>query len=329
MAKKKEITKEYIDSLKIDKVNNELAYNDAEHIYWNTKHKDRMYTSVTTLVSKYYEKFDEYFWSRYKALEKLIGLEEFTTSGIKSTLLSKKQWQDSYYELFDIDKELFENTVSEIIAGYNETRDKACERGTIYHNKRENEFYDKSQHLISEYNFGLDLPQIFSCEKNNFDLNRENAVLPEYLVYYSSPSGILNMAGQIDILLKQGNDIYILDYKTNAKGIESKAYFNPRTKKKKMMYAPLGHVEDTTLEHYTLQLSIYAYMLQQINPEFNVKLLRIIHVDGEMNETLIDLQYRKEDVRKLFKHYEKQIVIDFYRKHGRMLTSHEDYFADK
>lgn len=318
MAKEKEYT--------IDKVNGDLAYNDEAHVYWNTKHLNRQYTSVTTLVSKYYEKFDEYFWSRYKALEALSG-EDFIHSGIKSALLTKKKWDDSYVDMLLVDKEEFEQRTKEIVAGYTKNRDEACERGTIYHNKRENQFYAKQRHAIQDYDFGLELPVTFECERNNFDLSRENAVLPEYLVYYSSPSGILNMAGQIDVLLKNGNDIYIIDYKTNAKGIESKAYFNPRTKKKKTMYAPLNHVEDTTLEHYTMQLSIYAYMLQQINPEFNVKLLRIVHVDGNGKETLIDLQYRKKEVADLFKHYEKELVIQFYRKHGRLLESHKDYFG--
>ena len=327
MLKKKEITKDFIDSLKVDKVNGQLAYNDSEHIYWNTKHRDRVYTSVTTLVGKYYEPFDEYFWSRYKALEKLVGISDFSSSGIKSLLLTKKKWDDKHLEMFDISLNVFEAEVAILVSGYAKNTEEACDRGTVYHNARENTFYTSPIHKITDYNFGLDLPQLFSCEKNNFDLNRENAVLPEYLVYYSSPSGILNVAGQIDVVLKQGDDIYVIDYKTNRKGIETKAYFNPRTKKKKMMYAPLNNVEDSTLEHYTMQLSIYAYMLQQINPNFNIKLLRIVHVDGDGVETLIDLTYRKKEVQDLFKHYEKQIVIDFYRKHGRMITSHKDYFA--
>lgn len=314
---------DFLKKLTIDKVNGDLAFNDQEHLYWNTKYPHRKYTSVTTLIGKYHEKFDEFFWSRYKALERIMTPELFSNTGVKSTLLTKKKWDPAYLDTFDIDPQTFEDTVTEIVAGYTKNRDEACERGTLYHNKKENNFYAKPDHTLKDYNFGLDLPQTFTCEKNNFDLNRENAVLPEYLIYYSSPSGILNMAGQIDVLIKQGNDIYILDYKTNAKGIETKAYFNPKTKKKKTMFAPITNIEDTTLEHYTLQLSTYAYMLQQINPDFEIKLLRICHIDGDGNETLIDLQYRKEDVKKLFKHYEKQLIIDHYRKTGQILKTED------
>lgn len=323
MAKK---TNDILSTLKVDKQNDDVAFNDAEHIYWNTKHPNRKYTSVTTLVGFYHEKFDEYFWSRYKALEKLIDDEEFK-GGTKNALLNRKQWDPKLLDLHNVDPIVFEQTVKEITDGYEKNRNEACERGTRYHNMRENKFYEKADHRIEDHNFGLNLNTQFSCEKNNFDLNRENAVLPEYLIYYSSPTGILNMAGQIDVLIKKGNDIYIVDYKTNAKGIETKAYFNPKTKKKKMMYAPISNVEDTTLEHYTMQLSIYAYMLQQINPNFEIKLLRIVHLDKDENETLLDLTYRRAEVEKLFKHYEKQIVIDFYRENGKMITSHKDYFG--
>jgi hypothetical protein len=312
--------------LKVDKSNGDLQYNDEHHIYFNKRHPDRKYTSVTTLIGKYYEKFDSEFWSAYKSMEALMGPVEFRDCGLKSALLKKKKWDDKLLDTYGIDREAFENMVTETLLSYKKTSDEACEYGTTYHNAQENKFYSSPIQRITDYNFGLDIQKEFQCERNNFDLNREHAILPEYLAYYSSPTGIMNMAGQIDILVKNGNDLYILDFKTNKKGIETKAYFDPIKKKKKMMYAPLSHIEDTTLEHYTLQLSIYAYMLQQINPEFNIKLLRIIHVDREGNETLYDLQYRKEDVKKLFKHYEKQIIIEHYRKTGKLLTSNKDYF---
>lgn len=302
----------------IDKINGDLAFNDAEHKYFNVKYPERNYTSVTTLIGKYHEKFDEDFWSAYKALEKLVGVEEFVSSGVKKELLNRKKFDLSYPASFGIDEVEFLNTQSEIIAGYNKTRDDACERGTNYHNAKENKFYEKPQHDLREYNFGLDISGNFVCEKHNYDLNRENAVLPEYLVYFSTDDGILNMAGQIDVLIKQGNDIYILDYKTNAKGIEQSSYFNPKTRKKKMMFYPINNVEDCAMGHYTLQLSLYAYMLQRINPEFNIKLLRICHIDGEGKETLYDLEYKKEEVIKILKDYKKKLKTETFRTTGRI-----------
>jgi len=311
--------------LKIDKENGDLLYNDEHHIYWNKRHSDRKYTSVTTLIQKYHEKFDSEFWSAYKSMEAMMGPQEFAQCGLKSALLKRKKWDRKLLNTYDVNEDMFDDMVTETLLTYKKVSDEACDYGTTYHNKQESKFYEKAIHSITDYSYGIDLDQRFMCERNNFDLSRENAILPEYLVYYSSISGLMNMAGQIDVLIKQGNDLYIVDFKTNKKGIEKKAYFNPFTKKKKMMYAPLTHIEDTTFEHYTLQLSIYAYMLQQINPDFNIKLLRIIHVDREGVETHYDLQYRKSDVEKLFKHYEKQIIIDHYRETGTLLKTNKDY----
>ncbi len=64
---------------------------------------------------------------------------------------------------------------------------------------------------------------------------------------------------------------------------------------------------DTNYWHYTLQLSLYAYLLQQINPEFNIKLLKLIHVDHNDKVTEYEVEYLKEDVELMLKHYKKQL----------------------
>lgn len=310
--------------MKIDKLNGEMAFNEEQHLYFNTKYPQRQYTSVTTLIGKYHEKFDSEFWSSYKAMEALMGVDEFVQSGLKKELLNKKVWKEEYINVFgeehNVTIDSFLDKKQEILAGYDKVRDDACERGTNYHNKQENKFYEKKEHSLLEYNFNLQhLTQQFECERNNFDLNRENAVLPEYLVYYSSTDGILNIAGQIDVLVKQGNDIYILDYKTNAKGIEMNSYFNPKTRKRQMMFFPINDIEDCAFQHYTLQLSLYAWMLQKINPNFNIKLLRICHVDGNDVETLYDLDYKADHVVKMLKDYKRQIQVDYNRTTGKFL----------
>ena len=51
--------------MKIDKQNGNVKYNDEDHLYWND---DGKFISVTTLIGKYEQPFDEVFWSGYKAL---------------------------------------------------------------------------------------------------------------------------------------------------------------------------------------------------------------------------------------------------------------------
>lgn len=318
------------NEITIDKLNNELAFNEEFHKYWNTKYPDRQYTSVTTLIGKYHEHFDEEFWSRYKALEKLVGIDIFSgplkgktgkrgpSSEAKLKLLDKKVFEYKWVYHYEIDIQEFETEVLNIKASYAKANRDACDRGTEYHLKKENRWYTKDRVNLTEI-----LPvqdDEFVCEKNNFDLNRQKAILPEYLVYFSDNENVLHLAGQIDLLIKDGNDIYILDYKTNAKGMVDKAYFDFKKKRTQRMYFPINNIDDHMLNHYALQLSIYAWMLQRINPDFNIKVLRLLHIDGEGNETDYDVPYLKDDVERLLKHYKKSLKIkQFQDEHKKIL----------
>jgi len=62
--------------------------------------------------------------------------------------------------------------------------------------------------------------------------------------------------------------------------------------------------------HYALQLSLYAYLLQQINPEFEIKQLKLIHIDHSNKRTDYELEYLKADVQKMLQHYKKQLKIE-------------------
>ena len=285
------------NAIVIDKINGDVAFNEELHLYWNTRNKDIKYTSVTTLIQNYYEKFDEEFWSSYKAIERIVGVDVFKGMSIKGMLLDVKKWDDKYLDLIQIDKELFFKTKQDIKNEYKENKDKACEKGTAYHLMRENEWYKDKKAKVSEY---IESDDYFDVEKHNWDLNREKAVLPEYLVYYSSKDGLINLAGQIDLLVKDGNDIYVLDYKSNAKGIEKKAFFDRKKKQNKKMYYPINNLDDTTYNHYALQLSCYAFMLKQINPNFNIKMLQLLHNAGD-GETKIDVPYYEKEVKEMFK----------------------------
>jgi hypothetical protein len=306
-------------NMEYDKLNGDVAFREFDHKYFNVKYLNRKYISVTTLIQRYYEPFDGEFWSRYKALEALMG-PDFVTTGVKMDLLNKKEWNDAYLDTFDIDYKVFYKKQQEISTGYDQVRNVACERGTLYHGKQESRFYEKQKHRMEEYNFNLEhLAGEFSCVKHNFDLNDEKTVLPEYLLYYSTSDGILNLAGQADVIVKDGNDIYVLDFKTNAKGIKSKAHFDKNKKKKQTMWYPDNNLDDHDMNHYTLQLSLYAWMLQKINPEFNIKLLRIIHIDGNDKQTLYDLPYLKDEVERMLKHYKKTLKIEHYRETGELI----------
>ncbi len=73
------------------------------------------------------------------------------------------------------------------------------------------------------------------------------------------------------------------------------------------MKYPLNNLMDCNFYHYTLQLSLYAYLLQQINPEFNIKGLKIVHIDHDNKQHEYDIEYLKDDVERMLKHYKRHL----------------------
>jgi hypothetical protein len=73
-----------------------------------------------------------------------------------------------------------------------------------------------------------------------------------------------------------------MDWKTN-KEIKTKSGFDTKTKNTAKMLYPLGNLDDCNYYHYTLQLSTYAWMIQQVNPNFNIKDLIMVHFDHNNN----------------------------------------------
>ena len=123
-----------------------------------------------------------------------------------------------------------------------------------------------------------------------------------------SPDGDLKIAGQADLIIKRGNDIWVLDWKSN-KEIKKRSFYDKNKKDVVRMKYPLNNFMDCNYAHYQLQLSTYAWMLQQINPDFVIKGLSIIHIDRQGKQTEYPLEYCKSDVERMIHHYRKELKI--------------------
>lgn len=287
--------------MQVDKKNGNVCYNDEAHIYWNENDESK-YISVTTLIHSFTQPFDKEFWSAYKALEKLIPKDSWAIE--KKSLLATKRFDSSILALYDIEEGTFSNTQQDILDEWDKANKDSCERGTAIHAELENQYYKKPKNIsLKKYGLGGK----FECKKGYTELDMQQGVYPEYLISYESEDGLLKVAGQIDLLIKDGNDIYIVDYKTNKK-IDQKSGFDTMTKKNATMLYPLSNLMDCNYMHYTMQLSTYAYMLQKINPDFVVKQLILVHYDHEGNETTYNLDYLKEDVERMFSFHKKNEI---------------------
>lgn len=284
----------------ITKQNGNIAFIEETHKYFDVTNPDAKFTSVTTMIHEYTQPFDKEFWSAYKALEKLLPKDVWNVE--KKSLLNSKKFDKVLLDLHSISENDFNREQQDILDEWDNENRKSCERGTKIHADLENSFYQKKKDIdISKFEIGGK----FECRKDYSELDIENGVYPEYLISRVSEDGKLRIAGQIDLLVKKGNKIIIADWKTNKK-IETKSFFNNKTKTSVKMKFPLNNLDDVNYWHYTLQLSTYAWMIQKLNPEFEIEDLVLVHFDHSDNMTVYHLPYLKTEVIKMLNHFKKE-----------------------
>lgn len=293
-------------NMEIDKQNGEVAYNDLAHTYWNVNDNAK-YVSVTTLIHRFTQPFDKEFWSAYKAMEKLLDSESWKQ--VKKELLATKKFSLEILPLYDISEYDFNKTQQDILDAWQQENFKSCERGTKIHAEIEQSMYNMGSNC-SLKKFGVGGK--FVCEKGRTNLDLENGVYPEYLISRTSKDGLLRIAGQIDLLVKNGNEITIMDWKTNKK-IDLKSGFNTQTKTTAKMKYPLNNLDDCNFMHYTMQLSTYAWMIQQLNPDFVIKDLILVHFDHNDNQTVYHLDYLKDEVERMLRFHKKSVIKEQQR----------------
>lgn len=224
------------------------------------------YTSVTTLIhDNYVPKFNKKYWLHKKAKE--LGISEKQLA---------KQWQD--------------------------ITDEACARGTVTHNGLEDaikevSMFKKAIQYLNNISDGrvvtvADIP-FFKAKPLDIDKFKEstNNKYPEiyrvfeyytdkgYTIYSEIGTFLIDyrLSGTIDILCIRDNDFVILDWKTNRNGLQFQSGYYKKDKttkpaqltnewinKSEFMLPPLNHLPNCNGYHYTMQLSMYARMVELI-----------------------------------------------------------------
>ena len=240
-----------------------LYFDEGPHKY--TDNLGNEYKSVTTLISDYYPHFDVDYWAHKKAREQ--GKSE-----------------------------------KQIKAEWDRIKNEACGRGTDTHNGLENaiksgsRFVDAIQHLV-QVRTGrcitvADIPNLipvpldldaFKEATNNkypeiyrvfqFYLDRGYTIYSEIAVFLIP----FRISGTIDILCVKEDDFVILDWKTNRDGLKFESGYYKKDKTtipnqltnewvttNEKMLPPLAHLPNCNGYHYTMQLSLYALMVEII-----------------------------------------------------------------
>lgn len=241
-----------------------LYFQEEGHKYTDTL--GNSYTSVTTLIhDNYCPKFDKAYWLRKKAKE--LGITEKQLA---------KQWQD--------------------------ITDEACARGTATHNGIEDAIKDVSMfknaiQYLNKIETGrcvsvADIPNFsanpLDVEKFKESTNNKYDEIYRVFEYYTNNGYTIYseigaylidylISGTIDILCIRNSDFVILDWKTNRNGLQfTSGYFkkdksslphqltNEYVEKNEYMLPPLQLLPNCNGSHYTMQLSMYARMVELI-----------------------------------------------------------------
>lgn len=262
-----------------------LVFEPKSHSYKSIDPSDATkWTSVTTLISALKQPFDS------------------DTIAKRSSKSKKSKWGGM--------------TVENIQSAWKNEADRACNLGNWYHDQREADL--TSCDTIVRYDKELPVIRPLFDERGLKVAPSQkliDGIYPEHMVYLRS-AGI---CGQSDLVEVVNGQIFITDYKTN-KEIKSESYVNWDGVSQKMN-KPVSHLDDCNLLHYTLQLSIYMFMILKHNPNLKPGGLVIHHISFEEEETANEFGYpiHKTDaegnpiIKEIVPyhlHYMKQEVID-------------------
>lgn len=289
----------YYDGRLVDKETDSVVYFDDTHEY-KAKSDGLQGVSVTTMIHSYVTPFDADFWSSYKALEAICEPEIFGI--VKPKLLQTKRFNKALIDQLEIDSTLFKNKKQEILDSYTLENKKSCEYGTKIHAAIENALYGRDPATLKKYGLGGKM-EVF---RGKYTLDLGTGVYPEFMISYRD--GDFLLCGQVDMLVIDGDNVIIIDHKTNKK-IEFKSFYDKFKKSQTMLKYPLNNIQDCNGQHYTLQLSTYAWMIQQLNPRYNIQRLTIHWIDHDGKESFIDVPYLKQDVEKMLKDFKKKLKI--------------------
>lgn len=255
-----------------------------------------MNLAVTNVISSYHG-FDRDFWLSYKTLEKVMEKQKWDE--IKMNLLRNKRIDPKYIapyqEQYDVELALLD---AEWKAKSEE--DKAA--GTSVHETIHGMFCNNDQCLQSDFQIPMDTYTVMQTDKF---LQTEKGLFPEFRLEIPLDEDY-TLVGVADLIIKDGNHIRIIDWKTTDK-IEFKSHYDFGQKKNKMMKYPLSKLMDVNGIHYQLQLSIYAWMLQKMNPDFIIDSLEIVQIKDLKPKRTFTVEYLKDDLDKFFKWHVKHI----------------------
>lgn len=256
---------------------------------------DKITIGVTSLLNSY-RIFDKQFWLDYKTLEKLHPRFD----EIKMALLRAKR-ADNY--ISDVDELQFKTERALLDEEWKQKSLEARQTGTAMHEQLHNMLLTDLVGCKQCFGIPTDLYQVMQRDK----FENSDGLFPEFKMEIDLDEEY-KLVGIADLIIKTGNRVKIIDYKTNDK-IDQHAYFDMSKGKKKHLKFPLTNCEDCDLVHYQLQLSLYAWMVKQICPDLIIDSLEIYHIKEGKLKKIYPVEYLEREIESLIKWHLKSLKL--------------------
>lgn len=250
--------------------------------------------SVTQIINNF-KKFDREFWLSYKALEQLLSPEAFDECKMKM-LKSKKI--DSMI-LSQVNIEEFELKKLEIDAEWIKENEEAKQQGIAIHDLIRTQLIG-GQSIKSDFNVigNLATDEFSTAQEGLFVENRLELPIDDFIII-----------GIPDLIKIENGVVHCWDWKTSKKGIRFKSNYDLAAKKTRRLKFPLHGIDDVNGQHYTLQLSLYMWMILQLRPDLKPGTLNISWVQDMRVKKSFEVPYMKDEVDKLIQWYIKDLKL--------------------
>jgi len=247
---------------------NNITFYDEPHKYFIG---GKELISVTTLIHRYQEDFDEDYWAEFKGTQYNLTSEEI-----------KRAWS-------------FINKKGTI-------------KGSAIHDYTENKFQNKEfeypqQLILNEFGFDPVLPEYLITKKHvdNFYNDVKSKLIPirTEMVVYDEETLI---GGMLDILFYnvKMKEFQIWDWKTNKK-------FSNEEKGRHLL-GTLSTIEDCDLEIYSLQLEMYKQIIEKHVPIKLGKSYIVWFSHNNDSYQIIETKNKKFHVNQIFNERKLELV---------------------
>lgn len=298
-------------------INVEIYFDAGKHKY--TDNFGNVYTSVTTLISKYENKFDAKKNDIAQACEK-IGRNprhpKYPKYKGKSAEQILSEWEQTSKDALVIGNETHDYIEDRVkLSSYfDKFRPKSNRRFTINDLTTNSTLGYLDLKVLKTTGFEDRFPRVFALI--TAFVNHGWRVFSEIVVYdYTNL-----VCGLIDILLIKDDEFIILDWKTNKHPIQFQAgYYEKDNQNNVIGYKltnetlkyPLNKLADSTGIKYTLQTSLYGALAERFGYKLNsIIICQILHDlypdskdKGKRITNFLPISYIKDDVHNMIQHY--------------------------